>query len=119
MTALNPIVGAFGERLAARHTLALGMLLLDRNWQGPGGELDLILTDGPALVFCEVKTRHGAAFGLPVEAVHPAKALRLRRLAGYWLRELPGPVPPVRFDVLSVLLGGADRVRVEHRRDVL
>ena len=114
MTQMNRLVGGFGECAAARYLVGQGLTLLDRNWLGPDGELDLVLRDGPDLVVGEVKTRRTAGFGLPVEAVGPAKARRLRRLAVQWLRGTRVFRPrDVRFDVVSVVL--RDRQpRVEH-----
>jgi putative endonuclease len=81
--------------------------VLDRNWRCHEGELDLVVRLGPTLVFCEVKTRTSRAYGEPFEAVTRAKQLRIRRLAGRWLRdrrERLGPRPAdIRFDVISVL----------------
>jgi putative endonuclease len=81
--------------------------VLDRNWRCQEGELDLVVRRGPTLVFCEVKTRTSRAFGEPFEAVTRAKQLRIRRLAGRWLRdrrECLGRSPAdIRFDVVSVL----------------
>ena len=57
------------------------------------------------IVFCEVKSRSGAAFGAPAEAVTPAKQARLRRLAAQWLKAEGGSWPEVRFDVASVIRG--------------
>lgn len=62
-------VGAYGERVAERFLQEAGLTVLDRNWRCSAGELDLVLTDGPALVFCEVKTRSGLGYGDPAEAV--------------------------------------------------
>ena len=89
----NRSVGAYGERLAAQRLVGTGMVLLDRNWRCDAGEIDLVLRDGEVLVFCEVKTRSTAAYGHPLEAVTPAKAARLRRLAallGGGARGVPG-----------------------------
>ena len=49
--------GAYGERVAARHLVEQGMVVLDRNWRCDEGEIDLVLRDGDVLVVCEVKTR--------------------------------------------------------------
>ena len=67
-------------------------------------------------MFCEVKTRRGAAFGAPVEAVDPAKARRLRRLAAQWLQAHPAIRGEVRFDVVCVLAAARGAARVEHLR---
>ena len=80
-------VGRFGEDVAAQHLLAAGLQILERNWRCREGELDIVARDGSELVFVEVKTRSSLAFGTPAEAVGPAKAARLRRLALCWLAE--------------------------------
>ena len=116
MTPVNDAVGAYGERIAALYLLDQGMQLLDRNWRGPAGEVDIIAKDGDALVFCEVKTRRSIRFGHPAEAVLPAKARRIRRLATQWLAASGGPAPAVRFDVVSVCPQPAGPAKVEHLR---
>lgn len=117
----NSRLGDYGERLAARHLVAQGMVLVERNWRCELGELDLVLRDGGELVCCEVKTRSSAAYGHPLEAVGPAKAARLRRLAGRWLEErCPERVGDlrVRIDVVAVLLRTRGAPEIEHLRGV-
>jgi putative endonuclease len=80
-----------------------------RNWRCREGELDLVVRNPDTLVFCEVKTRTSDRFGLPVEAVTPAKQRRIRALAAQYLRTEGQPAPGIRFDVVSVL---GDRVDV-------
>lgn len=109
-------VGAYGERLAARHLAAVGLVLLDRNWRGRAGEVDIIARDGDTLVFCEVKTRRGLAFGTPAEAVVPRKAARLRRLAGEWLAVARIRPREIRFDVVEVFTPVRGAPRVVHWR---
>src|SRR3954447_16011651 len=77
-------LGAYGERLAAHHLVAEGLVVLDRNWRCDLGEIDLVLRDGQVLVVCEVKTRTSDVCGTPHEAVGPAKLDRLQRLALAW-----------------------------------
>ncbi len=81
--------------------------MLDRNWRCYEGELDLVVRLGPTLVFSEVKTRTSRAYGEPFEAVTRAKQLRIRRLAGRWLRDrgegLGRRPADIRFDVVSVM----------------
>jgi putative endonuclease len=127
--AARQVLGRQGEELAAQRLQAAGLEILARNWRCRDGEIDIIALDktdpgGDVLVICEVKTRRGVGFGTPLEAVTPAKAARLRRLAISWLaaqRADDGAqsrtgYPQVRFDVVSVLQPtGADAV-VEHLR---
>lgn len=95
-------LGAYGETLAARHLTSQGMVLLDRNWRGESGEIDLVLREGSVLVICEVKTRTSDSCGTPHEAVDRAKLDRLRRLASQWLRAHRAHPLEVRIDLVAV-----------------
>jgi len=98
-------LGRAGEEAALAHYRSAGYRLVARNWRCPLGELDLVLSRGRVLVFCEVKTRRGSALGAPHEAVAWKKQRKLRVLAEAFLSALkvpPQDVPDVRFDVASV-----------------
>jgi putative endonuclease len=116
MTRAKDAVGAYGERVAVRYLIDQGMVVLDRNWRCGVGELDAVLRDGDTLVFAEVKTRRGGRFGIPAEAVVPAKVTRLRRLAALWLAQSTLRPREVRFDVVSVLPQATGPATVEHLR---
>jgi len=111
-------LGALGERIAAQMLQAEGLEILDRNWRCRDGELDIVARDGEAIAFVEVKTRSGTGFGHPAEAVHPAKLLRLRRLAARWLSEHGTHAGQVRIDVVAVLRRRGRPALVEHLRAV-
>jgi putative endonuclease len=106
MTQARLRLGRNGEDAVAAWYAAHGYEVLDRNWRCRDGELDLVAHGHGSLVFCEVKTRSSAAFGVPAEAVTFAKQRRLRTLARRWLaqRRLHAS-PSIRFDVASVLGG--------------
>lgn len=96
--------GARGEKLAARFLRAHGYKILYRNFKDRhGGEIDIVCRDGDTLVFVEVKTRGGEAFGRPIEAVDRQKQLRVSKGGPAWLRLLDNPDVTVRFDVVEVL----------------
>jgi putative endonuclease len=95
-------LGISGEDLTVRWYRDRGYRVLDRNWRCREGELDVVVTKGRLIVFCEVKTRRGTAFGAPFEAVTVTKQRRLRVLAARWLREHPQGGADLRFDVASV-----------------
>lgn len=107
-------IGTYGEDVACEHLTGLGYEVLERNWRCDQGELDIVARHGPALVFCEVKTRRSTAFGSPVEAVTPVKAARLRRLAIKWLRAHDQRADEVRIDVIGVLCPAHEPAQVEH-----
>jgi len=110
----NDGLGAYGERVAARRLVDAGMFVVDRNWRCDLGEIDLVLRDEGVLVFCEVKTRTSAAYGHPLEAVTPAKAERLRRLAERWIQEHDARPDGVRIALVRVLVAGRGQAEVEH-----
>ncbi len=110
-------LGAFGERVAARHlTEERGMTLLASNWRCPAGEIDLVLRDGDTLVVCEVKTRRGSDYGDPLEAVTPEKFTRLRDLASFWMEHHGLSIPDVRIDLVGIDLSKPVSERLTHVR---
>lgn len=109
----RPALGQLGEDAAAEHYERLGFEVVERNYRCAAGELDLILTDGKVLVFCEVKTRRTAYWGEPSEAVGYKKQQRIRRLAAAWLSEKGGCRLPIRFDVVSIVAADSG-LKIEH-----
>ena len=123
-------LGRYGEEVAAAHLVAAGLTIVARNWRCRAGEVDIVAMDGDVLVVCEVKTRRSVGFGTPLDAVTPAKAARLRRLAFHWLAEQRcegsdaamsntdgfARYTEVRFDVVSVLRPLSGATSVEHLR---
>ncbi|MCD0448407.1 YraN family protein [Actinocorallia sp. API 0066] len=114
----NHELGRRGEDAAAAYLRSLGWRVLARNWRCPEGELDIVAHDGRRHVFCEVKTRTSVAFGHPAEAVTPAKARRLRRLALRWAREHGVRPDRIRIDLLGLIGGRGPGFTVDHRREV-
>jgi putative endonuclease len=111
-------IGHYGERLAADYLTSSGYQLVALGFRGPigyqsngtpiEGEIDLIAydpsTSPPTLVFVEVKTRRSTRIATPEAAVDRRKRARLRRTAKLYLRLLHLASPPLRFDVLSLVL---------------
>ena len=115
----NQALGAYGERVAARHLVEAGMVLLDRNWRCDEGELDLVLRDGPVLVACEVKTRTSTAHGHPHEAITDDKLARLLRLGERWAHAHHLHPPETRVDLVAVLRPARGAALVEHVRGLV
>lgn len=108
-------LGRWGEQLAADHLVGAGLEVLARNWRCREGELDVVARDlDGTVVFVEVKTRSGTAFGTPAEAVTRAKAARIRGLACRWLLEHPSGGVPLRFDVVEVVRRPGQPPEVHH-----
>ena len=102
--------GRTGEDAALRVYERRGFALVARNWRCQLGELDLVVVRRDLLVFSEVKSRSGPAFGGGYEAVTWAKRRKVRSLAEAFLQRNAFERARVRFDVASVWLGarGAD-----------
>ena len=108
------LLGRRGEELAAEYLESLGMLIVERNWRCPEGEIDIVALDGDALVIAEVKTRRSLAYGHPFEAVGTDKLARLHRLGAAWCRDHELRMPLRRVDVVAVLDDGVCEPTVEH-----
>ena len=111
-------LGRWGEQLATDHLAANGYAILARNWRGPGGELDLVAQDGEVVVIVEVKTRRGAAHGVPEEALTPRKAMKLRQLGASYVAAHCPEDTPWRIDLVAVELDRNGRLmrceQIEH-----
>ncbi|WP_413319456.1 YraN family protein [Agrococcus sp. 1P02AA] len=110
-------LGLDGEAAASVHLERAGMRIVDRRWRCAHGELDIVALDGDTVVFVEVKTRRGLAFGHPFESITPSKVRRLRMLAGLWL-EASGARGPVRLDAVAIIAPHRGPWRVEHLRGI-
>ena len=96
--------GVWGEDQAARWLAEHGFKILGRRIRvGDRDEFDLVVRDGEALVFVEVKTRRSELFGTPGSAVDKAKRHSLSRAAVRYLRTLKHPMVNFRFDVVEVI----------------
>ena len=80
-------LGRWGEDLAARHLQAAGYAIVERNYRCTAGEMDIVTRLGDQWVFVEVKARRGDSYGSPEDAITPAKAARLLRVAESYLQE--------------------------------
>ena len=107
-------LGAFGERVAAAHLEAKGYRIRARNFRCREGEIDIVAEDGDCLVFVEVRTRRGDAFGTPAESVTVAKERRLLTVARAYLQEHPDVPANQRIDVVGIELSKGRLLAVQH-----
>ncbi|MDF1578129.1 MAG: YraN family protein [Desulfurivibrionaceae bacterium] len=101
-------LGRRGEELARRFLQKGGYRILETNYRGLLGEIDLVAREGDCLVFVEVKTRSTAAYGHPFESINPRKQYQLSKVAGEYLAAHGGAEQFCRFDAVSVLLAGGE-----------
>ena len=95
-------IGRQGEAAAVRFLEERGYRIRHRNWRHKHLEVDIIADDGDILVFVEVKTRTGTAYGMPYEFVDYAKQGKLVRAANRYIAATRYG-GEIRFDVVSVL----------------
>lgn len=109
--------GRWGEDLAARHLAAHGWTILQRNWRLGHKEIDLVAGRRGIVAFVEVKSRSGAAFGHPLEAITRAKRREIERVARAWVARHGRADAVYRFDAIAVVRDGAGPPRIEHLED--
>jgi len=93
------MIGAQAEQWTSRHLQQQGLKLIAHNYRGRFGEIDLIMQDGPSLVFIEVRLRRNADFGGAAASIDSRKQQRIIRTAQQYLSGLDH-IPPCRFDVV-------------------
>ena len=88
------------EQVASRY-LAAGKTIAARRWRGKSGEIDLIVRDGAAVVFVEVK--RSETFARAAEHLTRRQMARIWSAASEFLAGEPGGQDTeVRFDVALV-----------------
>lgn len=98
------ITGRRGERAAYFYLRHLGFTVTARGWRSSRarGDIDLIAWENDTLCFVEVKTRTTRVVAPAEAAVDEDKRRMLRKMAHYYLRQLPKQDVPIRFDILSI-----------------
>ena len=109
--------GRWGESQAASYLEERGYEIVDRNVYTPYGEIDLIaladpgtlapsepgeFSEGPVLVFVEVKTRSSYAYGYPEDSIGSKKADHMQAAAEAYLQTHPELEIPWRVDVIAI-----------------
>lgn len=103
MPSPTQLKGQDWEGRAFDHLRAQGLVPVTRNFRCKAGEIDLVMRDGPTLVFVEVRRRASSAYGGAAASVTAAKQAKLLRAARLYLMLRHGAAPPpCRFDVVAI-----------------
>ena len=94
--------GKKSEALATAYLKLSGYRILARNYRNRIGEIDIIASDGPVLVFIEVKARKTDRYGSPKNAVTAAKQVKISNTALAYLKENGQLNRRARFDVVAI-----------------
>lgn len=92
--------GNLGEDIAVKYLKKNKYIILERNFNVRGGEIDIIAKKGDYVIFVEVKTRSNDGYGGGLEAVNYTKQQRMIKAAQVYMLRF-GDIP-VRFDVVVV-----------------
>ena len=103
-------LGQWGEGHARRYLEAKGYTVAATNYRCRWGEVDIVARHGEELVFIEVRTRRGAAFGTPEESVTPAKSRRLIATAQDYLESNGLEQSQWRIDLVSIKLDASGKL---------
>jgi putative endonuclease len=110
-------LGRWGETQARRFLQSRGLTTIARNWRFGKGELDLVMADGNAIVFVEVKSRADENFAPATTAITTKKKRILLQTAKRFLRQYNLSDRPLRFDVITVILGRVGKPQIKHYRN--
>ena len=129
----NPI-GKKGEDEAVKYLQKKGYKILDRNYQGRQGEIDIVAiqpstsfhSDGSSekagnsvLVFVEVKSRRSYQYGTPLESIRHAKISSILTTAGLYVATHKNLPEAQRVDAIAVTMDENEKVTtIEHIENI-
>lgn len=113
---LKKINGDYAEQLACTFLEQKGLVLIEKNYRTPFGEIDIIMRDKEYLVFIEVRYRRSDDFGGALESINWRKQQKLIRTATcYVQRKAFASELPTRFD--AVILSDIKNPKIEWIED--
>jgi putative endonuclease len=98
---MNSDLGRLCEDKAAEYLKSLGYKILELRWTCLVGELDIIASEGGALVFVEVRARSSGSYGMPAETVTRSKQRKVIKASLNYLKAKALRPETVRFDVIT------------------
>lgn len=105
------MLGSSGEEAAVSYLQKKGLCIEQRNFRCRLGELDIVARDGHCLVFIEVRTVTGNAFGSAQESINKKKVHKIRLIATYYLQSRNIKNTPLRFDVIAITMDPSKTIR--------
>jgi len=108
-------LGKLFEELACRFLSQRGYEILERNWRHQNGEIDIICTDGKAIIFVEVKGRSG--FGKPESRIDDKKLEHIYLGVEEYIAQ-HDISQPVEIHAIAVEFIDENNYRIVHFREV-
>ncbi|KPH65087.1 hypothetical protein AMS58_07310 [Pseudoalteromonas porphyrae] len=94
--------GQYYELQAQKYLEEQGLIAIERNYNCPYGELDVIMRDGDTLVFVEVKFRSSHIKGGALHALGKQKQQRLKRTIYHYLAFKKLSNQALRIDFVAI-----------------
>lgn len=113
--------GKIGEELAVQYLIQHNYKIIDRNFYGRKGEIDIIAKDleKKEFVFIEVKARSNSHYGKPSEAVNKYKMKHIYDTAQYYIYMRKLEKQFIRFDVIEVYIKQKEKkCKINHIKNV-
>ncbi|MEX1062646.1 MAG: YraN family protein [Balneolaceae bacterium] len=110
--------GIEAERIAAAYLESKGWIILDRNYFFQRAEVDIVAYDTTCIIFVEVKSRSGTAYGHPEDFIDNDKIRNIYKASEAWMYERKMEGSPARFDVISIIQKGNEAPDINHFEDV-
>lgn len=93
--------GSFYEDAVCEYLINNGLIIVERNYFCPFGEIDIIAKQDDTLVFIEVKYRKDTSYGYAIEAVDYRKQKKIIACANYYIAYKNIDLF-IRFDVIGI-----------------
>jgi putative endonuclease len=113
----HKLLGDRGEALAADRLERAGWTVTHRNFRMGRKEIDLVARRDGVVAFVEVKTRAGAGYGHPLEAITWKKRREIAQVAQAWIDRHGRSGEAYRFDAVAVTFTAGGVPVVEHVED--
>ena len=103
-------LGELGEWWAREYLEQHGYRIRETNFRCREGEIDIVAEHEGCLVFVEVRTKTGSAFGTPEESVTASKKEKLASVAMSYLQAHDNLPSEWRIDVVAIEVSPKGRV---------
>lgn len=110
--------GKRGEEIAINYLIEKGYKIVEKNFNCPLGEIDIIAKRDKFICFIEVKYRENKVFGNPLEAVDNKKLHRIKKVLEYYCLKNKIAGCPLKIEVIGITEEDSS-YRIDHIKNVI
>jgi len=107
-----------GEDIAVKYLENKGYILLERNFQIKGGEIDIIMNDEDFTIFIEVKYRKNEDFWHPLDTFSMTKRRAMKRTIMLYVNKNKIDLEKIRIDFIGIMPNTLWWYRIWHMRGI-